>query len=140
MERPGLARGLALTALVASLIAGGAWLVARRGAGSAPGAVALPGQRIVVEVLNGSGQTGLARRVTRLLRERGVDVIYFGTAVRLADSTRVLVRRGEPARGHEVARALGAGVVRVEPDTLLRVDVTVVLGRDFRMPRGSPPI
>ena len=140
MERVGRwsARGLALGALGVALAAGGLWLVSRGEPG--PVVVAGPDGRIVVEVLNGSGETGLARRVTRLLRQRGVDVIYFGTAPGPADTTLVLVRRGGLARGHEVVRALGMGVVRAAADTLLRVDVTVVLGRDYRPPPGSPPL
>jgi hypothetical protein len=94
----------------------------------------------VVEVRNGSGRPGLARQVTRLLRERGVDVIYFGTAAAATDSTTVLVRRGDPARGHQVARALGRARVVVALDTLLRLDATVVLGADYRFPKDRFPL
>jgi hypothetical protein len=93
----------------------------------------------VVEVLNGAGRPGLARQATQLLRQRGLDVVYFGNAERGADTTWVLVRRGELARGHQAARALGQGVVRSAPDSLPRVDVTIVLGRDYRPPPGGPP-
>ena len=96
--------------------------------------------RVVVEVLNASGRPGLARQVTRLLRQRGVDVIYFGTAAAPSETTLVLVRRGELARGHQALRALGRGLVRSAPDTLLRVDATVLLGRDYRLPAGLPPL
>jgi hypothetical protein len=36
------------------------------------------------------------------------------------------------AQGRDVAEALGVGRVLVEPDTLRRVDVTVLLGTDWR--------
>jgi hypothetical protein len=68
-----------------------------------------------------------------MLRRRGIDVVYFGNAERAADSTRVIVRRGDPDRGRQVRLALGAGRIVVEPDTLRRVDVSVVLGEDFRV-------
>jgi hypothetical protein len=92
-----------------------------------------PEHRIVVEVLNGTTRSGVARAATRMLRRRGIDVVYFGNAERAADSTRVIVRRGDPDRGRQVRLALGAGRIVVEPDALRRVDVSVVLGEDFRV-------
>jgi hypothetical protein len=88
-----------------------------------------------VEVLNGSRRAGAARAATRMLRRQGLDVVFYGNAGEAAESTRVIVRRGDPARAREVRHALGAGQVVVEPDTLRRVDVSVILGPDFR-PKG----
>ncbi len=93
----------------------------------------------MVEVLNATDRRGLARLGTRLLRERGVDVIHFGTADTTLDTTLVLVRRGDEDAGERVARALGIGRVGSRPDTLLRVDVSVLLGRDFSPPAGIRP-
>ena len=67
-----------------------------------------------------------------MLRSRGLDVVFLGNADSLADSTRVIVRRGDPAQAHYVAAVLGAGKVVMETDTFRRVDVSVVLGEDFR--------
>ena len=89
--------------------------------------------RVQVEVLNGSGRDGLARRVTRDLRRQGLDVVSFGNAAG-TDSTVVYLRRGSRDRAERVAGALGAGVVREAEDTLLRVDATVVLGADYGGP------
>jgi hypothetical protein len=93
-----------------------------------------PDHRILVEVLNGTPRPGLARVATRILRRRGLDVIFFGNgdiSGRL-DSTRVIARRGDRAAAERVARALGLGLVRVQTDTLRRVDVSVLLGEDYR--------
>ena len=49
-----------------------------------------------------------------------------------AGATRVIVRRGDPNKARYVAQALGAGKVVVETDTFRRVDVSVILGDDFR--------
>lgn len=87
--------------------------------------------RIVVEVLNGSGRGGLARLGTRRLRRLGLDVVYFGNAEAPVDSTRVVLRRGDRSRAERVRSALGNGTIVLEPDSLRRVDVTVVLGPDF---------
>jgi len=91
-----------------------------------------------VEVLNGSRRAGAARAATRMLRREGLDVVFFGNADRAVDSTRVIVRRGDPGRGREVRIALGIGQILVEPDTLRRVDVTVILGPDFRVRAAGP--
>ena len=96
-----------------------------------------PDRRITVEVLNGTRRSGVARAATRMLRRRGLDVVFYGNA-EAVDSTRVIVRRGDPGRGRDVRQALGAGRVVVEPDTLRRVDVSVILGPDFR-PRVAGP-
>jgi hypothetical protein len=96
-----------------------------------------PDKRITVEVLNGTGRAGAARAATRMLRRQGLDVVYFGNTEERTDSTRVIVRRGDPGRGRDVRQALGVGRILVEPDTLRRVDVSVIVGQDFR-PRGDP--
>jgi hypothetical protein len=101
-------------------------------------AIPSPGKRIRVEVLNGTARPGLARTATRLLREQGLDVVFFGSGP-AADSTRIFVRRGDPGQGRDVAEALGAGRVAIQPDTLRRVDVTVLLGGDWRPRLGVRP-
>ncbi len=95
-------------------------------------AIPSPERRITVEVLNGGRRPGAARVATRMLRRQGLDVVYFGNADEAAHSTRVIVRRGDPGRGRDVREALGVGRIVVEPDTLRRVDVSVILGQDFR--------
>ena len=90
--------------------------------------------RILVEVMNGTPKAGLARVGARVLRRHGIDVIYFGNADSTVDSTRIVVRRGDPARARAIQKALGGGKVSVADDTLRRVDATVILGADFRGP------
>jgi LytR cell envelope-related transcriptional attenuator len=97
-----------------------------------------PERRVTVEVLNGTKRAGVARVATRMLRHRGLDVVYFGNADEAVDSTWVIVRRGDLGRGREVRLALGVGHIRVEPDTFRRVDVSVVLGADFRVSGEVP--
>ena len=79
---------IAVVALAGVVAAALVW----RGAGAADlvGAqapAALPG--IVIEVRNGTSRSGLARQAARLLRERGVDVIFVGTSSARPDSTTV---------------------------------------------------
>lgn len=100
-------------------------------------AYAIPGEgeeRITAEVLNASGRAGHARTGTRLLRQAGIDVVYFGNApiaTGALDSTRIVVRRGTADVGERVRQALGVGAVRVELDSARLLDVSVLLGTDF---------
>ncbi|HET8634467.1 MAG TPA: LytR C-terminal domain-containing protein [Gemmatimonadales bacterium] len=89
----------------------------------------------IVEVMNGTDRRGLARVAARLLRSRGIDVVGYDNADS-TPQTMLLVRRGDDRRARAVARALGIGKIRLAPDTTRQVDVTVVLGEDFR-PEGD---
>ncbi len=95
--------------------------------------------RVTIEVLNGTRRQGVARTATRMLRGRGLDVVFLGNADSAETLTRVIVRRGNPDRAQYVADVLGAGKVVVEPDTFRRVDVSVILGEDFRPRLGVHP-
>jgi hypothetical protein len=90
--------------------------------------------RIKVEVLNASGQRGLARRATFALRDAGFDVVRFDNATGTRDSTLVLSRSGKDDWAQLVARALGGARVESRPDSTRYLDVTVLLGADWRPP------
>ena len=105
-------------------------------------ALTIPGENlsIAVEVLNGTLVDGLARTVTGQLRRAGVDVVYFGSASENdLDSTLILVRRGDSTVATPIHEVLGSGRIVVELDSLLLLDVTVVLGRDLASARGISP-
>lgn len=90
--------------------------------------------RIKVEVLNASGQRGLARRAMFALRDAGFDVVRFANDPQRRDSTLVLARSGKEDWARLVARALGGARVESRPDSLRYLDVTVLLGADWRPP------
>lgn len=123
----GVSWGLLATALLAGCSGEG------RGARAFP----VPGEqgpRVLAEVLNASGRPGLARTGTRVLRESGIDVVYFGNAPAASaslDSTRIVVLRGDGSGARRVREILGVGqvVTELDPDRLL--DVRVLLGADF---------
>ncbi len=94
--------------------------------------------RITVEVLNGSGRPGLARVATRVLRQPGLDVVYLGNGPTV-DSTTVFVRRGNEDAGKVVYRALDQGRIKSARDTTRHVDVSVILGPDYREPAEVHP-
>ena len=132
-----LALGLIALGLAGATVA--LWWHMRAPGGSGARRV-IPGERdhVVVEVLNTTRALGLARTATRTLRDAGIDVVYFGSdSGAVADSTQVLLRRGDAAAAGRVARALGVGAVRQLPDSGRLVDVTVRLGRDFATRVGA---
>ena len=90
--------------------------------------------RIKVEVLNASGIRGMARRATYALRDAGFDVVNFENAGENRDSTLVLSRSGHDDWANLVARALGGARVESRPDSSRYLDVTVLLGADWRPP------
>jgi hypothetical protein len=130
LERPGV-KWLAASLGLATVI-GIAWWLAASDATPRGLAYPLPGERhpYAVEVLNGTDIDGLARQVTRTLRRQGIDVVYFGSAGAPADSTTLLIRRGDSAAARAVRAALGLGRIVAQPDTNLLLDLTVLLGPD----------
>ncbi|NUQ12771.1 MAG: LytR C-terminal domain-containing protein [Gemmatimonadaceae bacterium] len=90
--------------------------------------------RVTVEVLNASGIRGLARRATFALRDAGFDVVRFANDTGRRDSTLVLSRSGKDDWAHLVAKALGGARVEARPDSSRYLDVTVLLGADWRPP------
>ncbi len=117
------------------MLAGGSMLLRSDPRPAMPAAAPLvvtPKDKVTVEVLNGTQRQGAARTATRMLRRRGLDVVFLGNADSLAGSTRVIARRGDVERARYVAAALGGGRVVVEVDTFRRVDVSVILGDDFQ--------
>ena len=128
---------LVVTVLVAGAFLGSAlsqwWDVP---AEPAPAGPTRPTERVRVEVLNGGGQTGMARAATDRLRDGGYDVVYYGNAGTFSqDASVVLDRNGRVDLARDVADRLGIRDVRIEPDSNLYLDVTVWLGQEW-----SPPV
>lgn len=93
----------------------------------------LPAQ-IHAEVLNASGEPGVAQRATKVLRWHEVDVMDFGNAPGAEPETRIVDRAGKPEDARYVARLLGCADAEVwtQLDPQASVPLSIVLGRDFR--------
>ncbi|MFC2075993.1 LytR C-terminal domain-containing protein [candidate division KSB1 bacterium] len=88
---------------------------------------------IKVEVLNGCGESGVAGQIRRLLQDSGFDVVRVDNAeVFTYPITLVKDRRGNRAAAHLVAEALGRLQTIQALDEGKLLDVTVVVGRDYR--------
>lgn len=103
------------------------------GTGATTESLVPAGVRIKVQVLNATRVPGLARRATLYLRDRGFDVVETGTAGEQRRTTLVLDRSRHPQWAALVARALGAAA-ESRPDSTRFLDVTVLLGDDWRPP------
>jgi hypothetical protein len=139
-------RTAAVVVLVGVLLGSSAWVLrARRGVvqpsvsvltrSTVPGETRNPRDvRIRVQVLNTTKTRGLARRATRLLRDRGYDVVEMGTTGPTVDTTLVLDRSGHPEWSSAVARLLRPSRMLSRPDSSRYLDVTVLLGSTWRPP------
>ena len=94
------------------------------------------GTRIRLEVINATRSRGLARRATFYLRDLGFDVVRFATDTTSRDTTLIIDRDTPPHPDWTrlVVKALGTGRVQSAPDSSRYLDVTVVLGADWRPP------
>lgn len=136
---------LAAVVLLLLVVLGAATYVlhARDGGARSPLAVALsrpegpraPSDvRIRVQVLNTTKTRGLARRATRLLRDRGFDVVEMGNAGPTIDTTLVLDRSGHPTWASTTAEILSPARAVARPDSSRYLDITVLIGRTWRPP------
>lgn len=101
----------------------------------------IPGEviRLEVEVLNATTIDGLARRVTRFLRRRGIDVVFYGSERPGAVAvTTLIVRRGDSTVAIPIRDVLGIGRILVEPAEGALLDVSVLLGPDASDLGGNP--
>ena len=101
--------------------------------------IARRGDVVRVEVLNGNGVSGVASRVADQLRRQGFHVVAVGNADRFDyEKTEVIAHRGASSSAEQVAKALGKGVAMrgqpgFQPIYSSDADVTVILGRDYRI-------
>lgn len=94
----------------------------------------MPVERKVVrvEVLNGCGKAGLAKKVTDFLRIKGFDVVNVGNAESFEFPETIVVDRvGDMTSAWKVARAIGVKNVIQQKDVDLFLEVTLILGKDY---------
>ncbi|OGH63185.1 MAG: hypothetical protein A3G34_15130 [Candidatus Lindowbacteria bacterium RIFCSPLOWO2_12_FULL_62_27] len=94
----------------------------------------LPQSRIVVQILNGSGAPNIAAKLRELLTAHpDIDVVEIGNAARQDhETTQIIDRSGHLRSAERIRDLLGAGALRQDLDPKALLDVTVVIGRDYR--------
>ncbi|HID93002.1 MAG TPA: LytR family transcriptional regulator [bacterium (Candidatus Stahlbacteria)] len=87
---------------------------------------------IRVQVLNGCGKTGMAKEVATFLRAKGFDVVDIGNTEYILHT--VILDRSDREQGNAiyVRKALRQGKLAFEPDPALFLEVTVIIGGDFK--------
>ncbi len=95
-----------------------------------------------IEVLNGCGIKGIALKFTDFLRRNGFDVIETGNytllGMRKSDyyfdvrETIVIDRSEKLSPARDVARILGTDNIIKQISSDLMVDVTVIIGKDYK--------
>ena len=85
-----------------------------------------------IEVLNGTGEAGLAHEAKRELLRRGIDVIEVGNANSFEYEHSVLIARKANADVKELGRILGCKdiIEQIREGTL--EDASLILGADYR--------
>ena len=100
--------------------------------------VELPNQSIEVEVLNGCGVANLAARTTEFLRSKHFDVVFEGNMENQQYQHTLIILRNEKIESLiKIADSFDIDYtdsthIQVTPDESLCLDVTVILGADYR--------
>jgi len=99
---------------------------------------------IVIEILNGSGKSGLAAEVTRYLRELNnngtlnLDVINYASYPTLEEKTKIINNTGnlEDLKTISLYLNLGDKEIFSKSDKIAISDAKIILGRDFVLPKN----
>ena len=97
-----------------------------------------PNQSIEVEVLNGCGVDYLAEKTTDYLRSKHFDVVFSGNARNQQYQHTLIILRNEKVESFiKIANSFDIDYtdithIQVTPDESLCLDVTVILGADYR--------
>ncbi len=126
--------GVLVGILILGLLAYGGWNIwqaSQRREAERKKAEVYPGIR--VEVLNAAGEPGIAKKVTWRLRQMGFDVVYYGNAKDTLGKTVVIERLDSSlANAKALAGAIGVKEITYEPDPDRLLEVTLLVGLDFR--------
>ena len=97
-----------------------------------------PNQSIEVEVLNGCGVPYLAARTTDFLRSKNFDVVFEGNMENQSYQHTLIIQRNEKVESLiKIADSFDIDLrdsihIQITPDESLCLDVTVILGADYK--------
>lgn len=88
-----------------------------------------------VEVLNGCGIDGLAKTLTSYLREKNIDVVYFGDFESWQLSETLVIDRKDPslANAKVIGKIIGVKENRMFPQLSpqRQLDVSIIIGKNY---------
>ena len=94
-----------------------------------------PKKVIKVEVLNGCGETGVARKLTNYLRQRNIDVVSFGDFESWDISETLVIDRSDSSllNAKIVGKIIGVEENRMFPQISpqRQLDVTIIIGKNY---------
>ncbi len=100
------------------------WLDIGRGSGR--GEIAFQ-----IEVMNGTGETGIAMKTATELRKMGIDVLIVGDAEGYDyDESLLIDRKGNDKLMKKLARQLGVDRIIQQIQARPLVDATLIIGKD----------
>jgi LytR cell envelope-related transcriptional attenuator len=90
-------------------------------------------KKIQLNILNASGEAGIASKTRNHLRQLGFDVVEIGNYETMLDSTIIIDRIGDRTSAYKISKSLGLNENRIETviDSSLYLRATVVIGKDF---------
>ena len=88
---------------------------------------------IQLNVINASGQQGIAKKTMNYYRERGFDVVEISTADTLSNISYVIDHLSDTVSARNVAYAIGLSdsTIKHDYDTTLYLRASVVIGTDY---------
>jgi len=88
---------------------------------------------ISIEVLNATSRNGLASSVAEKLKEEGYNVTKIGNYKTTVSVNTSIINRTSSNYAKEIKTFLGKGTVKTEIEENAKVDVTVILGSDYKL-------
>lgn len=88
------------------------------------------GPKVRVEVWNASGKNGLAEKVNWILRQKGYDVMDYGTFSVRQKKTLIKDLTGDLRAAQKISDIISCGEVITRYDTKRFVDISIILGED----------
>lgn len=88
---------------------------------------------IQLNIINASGQQGIAKKTMNYYRERGFDVVEISTADSLSNISYVIDHLSDTISARNVAHAIGLSdsTIKHDYDTTLYLRASVVIGTDY---------
>jgi len=93
---------------------------------------AIEKSEIAIEVLNGTSRSGLASSVAEKLKKEGYNVTKIGNYKTTTNISTSIINRRDGEYAKQVKEFLGVGKVKTEKEEASKVDVTVILGNDYK--------
>lgn len=87
---------------------------------------------ITIEVLNGTSRNGLANSVAEKLKAEGYNVTKIGNYKTTSNIVTSVINRTDGNYASQIKKVIGIGKIKDEKESGSKVDVTLILGADYK--------